>query len=158
MIHDKVLQMAMSKFAIGAIIAMAITGIAITVATSALLSSTQNVQYNGTVSAVNVGVYSNPACTNNCTQINAGTTSPGNSYTYTVYVKNTGNAPVTLSMATSGWNPTTANGPITMTWNRDYYQLAAGDSVDAKLTLSVSSSISSSIINFSFNIAITGTG
>lgn len=150
--------MATSKFFVGAIISIAITGLALTVLTSALLSSTQNVQYNGTVSAVNVGVYSNSDCTITCSQINAETIAPGSSYTNTLYIKNTGNVPVSLSMTPSGWNPTTANGPITITWNRDNYQLAAGASVSARLTLSVSSSISTSITQFSFNIAITGTG
>ena len=112
----------------------------------------------GTISAVNVGVYSNSACTTNCTSISWGTISPGSSTTYTVYVKNTGNVPVTLSMTTSGWNPTSADGPIALSWNRESTTLTAGQSISATLTLTISSSISSSITNFSFNIVITGTG
>jgi hypothetical protein len=150
--------MALHKGTIGAIIALALTGIIITFVTSGLLFASQSVQYNGAVSAVNVGVYSDSNCTTNCTTINAETISPGNSYSYTIYVKNTGNAPVTLSMTTSGWNPAAANGPIEMTWNRDNYNLAAGASVRATLTLTVSSSISSSITTFSFSITITGAG
>lgn len=150
--------MALQKSSIGAIIVLATTGIILTLAASGLLLSTQNVQYNGNVSAVNVGVYTDSDCTNNCTHINAGTVSPGTSYTNIIYVKNTGNEPVTLSMATSGWNPSAADGPITLTWNRDSYTLDAGESVRATLTLSVSSSTSNSITAFSFNVAITGTG
>ena len=62
-----------------------------------------------------------------------------------------------LSMTTSSWNPSTANGPITLIWNRDNYNLPAGASVSATLTLSVSKSISTSITSFALNVAITGT-
>jgi hypothetical protein len=150
--------MAIHKGSIGAIIAVAVTGIIITFVTSGLLLASQNVQYNGNVSAVNVGVYTNSACTTNCTNINGGTMSPGMSYTNTIYIKNTGNSPVTLSMTTSGWNPPAADGPIALTWNRDNYNLAPGASVSATLTLSISSSISSSITSFNFKITITGAG
>jgi len=145
-----------------ALIALAATGIILTFGTSALLSASQNVPVNGTVDAtveaINVGVYTNSACTTNCTSISAGTLTPGTSKTYTVYVKNTGDIPVTLSMNTSGWNPLAANGPITLTWNRANYNLAAGASISATLTLTVSAQISTSITAFSFNVAVTGTG
>jgi hypothetical protein len=145
------------KMSLGALIAIITTCILLTFLTSGALLSTQQVPSSGTVSAVNVGVYTDSACNNNCTNIPWGTLAPGNSATYTVYIKNTGNLPVTLSMATSDWSPTAANGPITLTWNRQNYNLNAGASVSAILTLTVSSSISSSITNFSFNITITGT-
>lgn len=138
--------------------AIVATALILTVATSALLYSSQTVPFDGSLSAVNVGVYTNKDCTINCTSINAGTIAPGTSKTFTVYVKNTGNTPVTLSMDTSDWNPPTANGPITLTWNRENYILASEDYVDATLTLTVSSSISSSITSFSFKAVITGAG
>ena len=141
-----------------ALIALVATGIILTFGTSALLSSSQNVPVDGTVSGINVGVYTNSACTLNCTSISAGAIMPGDTKTYTVYVKNTGSVPMDLSMTTSGWNPATANGPITVTWNRENYSLAPGASVSATLTLTVSESISTSITGFSFNVAITGTG
>jgi hypothetical protein len=146
------------KVSTGALIALIATGILLTLLTSGALLSTQQVPSSGTISAVNVGVYTDSACTNNCTTVTWGTTAPGNSATYTVYIKNTGNVPMSLTMTTSNWNPTTANGPISLTWNRQNYNITAGASVSATLTLTVSSSISSSITDFSFNIIITGTG
>jgi hypothetical protein len=114
---------------------------------------------NGTVlSTVNVGVYNDQACTQNCTSISWGTLAPGSSTIKTVYVKNTGTLPMTLSMATSGWNPSNADGPITLGWNREGAALNASQSINATLTLTVSPSINSSITAFSFNITITGTG
>lgn len=148
----------MQTRSVAVLVALAATGIILTFATSALLSTSQYVPVDGTVSGINVGVYTDPACTANCTSISAGALTPGSIKTYTVYVKNTGSAPMNLSMTTSDWNPATANGPITLTWNRDNYNLAAGASVSATLALTVSSSISTSITAFNFNLRVTGTG
>ena len=140
-----------------ALVALAATGIVLTFATSALTSTNQHVPVNGTVSAINVGVYTDSECTVNCTSISAGTITPGSTKTYAVHIKNAGFVPVILSMTTSSWNPATANGPITLTWNRDNYNLAAGSSVSATLTLTVSESISNSITAFNLNVEIIGT-
>jgi archaellum component FlaG (FlaF/FlaG flagellin family) len=140
-----------------ALIALAATGIILTFATSALLSTSQYVPVDGTVSSINVGVYTDSACTVNCTSISTGAVSPGATKTYMVYVKNTGSIPMNLTMTTSGWNPAAADGPITLTWNRENYSLAPGASVSATLTLTVSDSISTSITGFTFDVAITGT-
>ena len=150
--------MMMQKGVLAAILALVTTGLVLTLATSALLSSTQNVPLNGTVSAVNVGVYSDSACTMNCSSISVGTIRPGNSYIFNMYVKNSGNVPMTLSISTSDWYPSSANGPVQLTWNREDYRLVAGASIKATLTLTVSSSISTGITAFGFNIAITGIG
>ena len=117
----------------------------------------QSVSSSGTVTAVNVGVYSDSACTLNLTSIDWGTIAPGSSVTKTIYVKNTGSAQITLSMTKTSWVPSSADGPITLTWNRESTILAVGESTAATLTLSVSSSISG-ITTFSVNIVITGTG
>jgi hypothetical protein len=140
------------------LLALIVAGIFLTFVTSGMLMASQTLSLSGTVSAVNVGVYSNYGCTQNCTSVNWGTISPGNSATYTVYVKNTGTVPVTLTLTNANWNPSSANGPISLTWNRQNYNITAGASVSATLTLTVSSSISSSITDFSFNIIVTGTG
>jgi hypothetical protein len=150
--------MAMRKISTGAIIAIAATGLFLTLLTSGLLLSSQTVPSNGTVTAVNVGVYSDSACTQNLTSIDWGTIAPGNLSTRTIYVKNTGTVPMTLNMTTTGWNPTNANGPIALSWNRESYALNANQSISAVLTLTVSSSINSSITTFNVNIVITGTG
>lgn len=149
--------MALQKISTGAIIAIAMVGLILTVTTAGLLSVSQQVSSSGTVTAVNVGVYSNEACTVNLTSIDWGTIAPGDSVTRTIYVKNTGNSQITLSMTKSGWTPAEANGPITVTWNREGTTLEPGISTAATLTLSVSSGISG-IETFSVNIVITGTG
>jgi hypothetical protein len=149
--------MSTPKLSTGALIAIIATAVFLTVTTAGLLSVNQNIPSSGTVTAVNVGVYSNSACTQNLTSINWGTVSPGDSVTRTIYVKNTGNSQVTLSMTKTNWNPTSANGPITVTWNRESTTLVADQVTTATLTLSVSESVSG-ITDFSVEIVITGTG
>jgi hypothetical protein len=151
--------MSVRKISTGAVIGLAAIGIILTLITTGAILSTQQISSTGTVaSTVDVGVYTDSACTTNCTSISWGTLAPGATVTRTVYVKNLGTLPETLDMTTSGWNPANANGPITFTWNRASYVLNASQSVSATLTLAVSSSINSSITNFSFNIIISGTG
>jgi hypothetical protein len=148
--------MNLPKLSLGATIAIAVTGLFLTMITAGALVSSQTIPSGGTITAVNVGVYSNSACTSNCTSIDWGTLSPGGSTTKTIYVKNTGTIPVTLSMTPANWSPSNANNYLTVTWNRANYALAAGASVSAILTLTASSS-AGSLTNFSFDVVITGT-
>jgi hypothetical protein len=149
--------MAMRKVSTGAILAIVAVGLVLAVTTAGLLSVSQTVPSSGTVTAVNVGVYSDSGCQTALTSIDRGTTAPGGSATRTIYVKNTGNTQITLNMTTNSWNPAGANGPISLSWNRESTVLSAGSSTSATLTLTVSSSISG-ITTFSVNIVITGTG
>jgi hypothetical protein len=148
--------MAMRKISLGATIAIAATGLFLTLLTSGLLMSYQTVPSTGTITTVNVGVYSDVGCTQNLTSINWGTLYPGNATTRTIYVKNTGTIPVTLSMTTGSWAPTYANSYLTLTWTRGGTVLNAGQSISAVLTLSVASS-TGNLTDFSFNIIVTGT-
>jgi hypothetical protein len=149
--------MAIQKISTGVIIAIVMVGLILTVTTAGLLSVSQSIGSTGTVTAVNVGVYSDSGCTQTLTSIDWGPIAPGNSVTKTIYVKNTGNSQITLGMTTNGWNPTSANGPITLTWNKESITLGAGYYTAATLTLSVSSSISG-ISSFSVIIVVAGTG
>ncbi len=161
--HDTILQktrgakhMPIAKIAAG--VGVAVVGLVVTMLMSGVLTSNQQTHSSEiSISGANIGVYTDSACNINCTSVSAGAVSPGTSKTYTVFVKNTGTVPMTLSMATAEWNPTSANGPITLTWDREDYSLTAGASVSATLMLTVSSSIGQSINAFSFDIAITGT-
>jgi hypothetical protein len=148
--------MSQLKISTGALLAIILSGIILTVTTAGLLSANQAIPSSGSVTSINVGVYSDSACTHNLTSISWGTISPGDSVTRTAYVKNIGSAPITLSMTTASWNPTSANGPLTLTWNREGDTLNVGQVTTATLTLTVSESISG-ITDFSVDIIITGT-
>jgi hypothetical protein len=103
-----------------------------------------------------IGVYSDSACTQPLTSINWGTILPGGSVTRTIYIKNMNTTQITLSMTKTDWNPARANGPITLTWDKEGTTLTANQIATATLTLNVSPSINS-ITTFRFNIVITGT-
>lgn len=125
--------------------------------TLAVLNAQRAIPSSGLVVAVNVGVYSDSACTLNLTSIDWGNVYPSGSVSRTIYVKNTGNVPMTLSMTTTAWNPAGAAGQITVTWNKENAVLNAGQSTSATLTLNVSQSISG-VTSFSVDIIITGSG
>jgi len=123
----------------------------------AVQSVSKTISSSGTIKAINVGVYSDEACTNLITSINWGIREPGDTETRLVYIKNTGNAPMTISMTVGNWSPSTASTYIGITWNREGTSLSAGASTDATITLEVSSSISG-INSFSCDITIEGSG
>jgi archaellum component FlaG (FlaF/FlaG flagellin family) len=149
--------MALQRATIGTVVAIAVIGfVGLMVSALGSLVATRTISNSGSVTAVGVGVYSDSTCTTVLSAISWGTVNPGGVENYTMYVKNTGNVPVTLSMAVSNWNPSTASNYITLTWNKDKYLLPSGQVVQAVLTLSVSSSVSG-VTSFGFNITITGT-
>jgi len=88
---------------------------------------------------------------------NWGTISLGTTATKTVYIKNVGNTQLTLSLSLSNWNPSTANGPLTISWNKESATIAANQVISATITLAVSPS-ASGFTTFSVDAVITGTG
>ncbi|MGQ9460584.1 MAG: hypothetical protein ACUVRA_05085 [Candidatus Bathyarchaeaceae archaeon] len=131
---------------------LSVVGVALSsLQTSRVLSNT------GTVKAIGVGVYSEYACINPVTSINWGTLEPGQTVNKTVYIKNTSNVPVTLSMITQNWNPASASNYITCTWNSEGKSLNANQVTAAVLTLSVRNNITG-VTDFSFDIVIIGSG
>jgi uncharacterized repeat protein (TIGR01451 family) len=146
--------MAMQRATIGTVVAMAVMGLM--VSGLGALVATRTISNSGSVTAVGVGIYTDSGCTTALSSISWGTLSPGDVKTYTIYVKNEGTVSVTLNMTIGNWNPASASSYITLTWNKEKYALAAGQVVQAVLTLSVSSSVSG-VTSFSFDITITGT-
>jgi hypothetical protein len=146
--------MATPKLSTGVIIALAATSIFLTLVTAGIIA-TQTISSNGTVTAVNVGVYLDEECTQNCTSISWGTIYPGNSTSTTIYVKNTGTVPITLTMTAESWAPTNAGKYLTLSWDQQNTVLEVGDSVSANLTLSTASD-TGDLTDFSVDIVITG--
>jgi hypothetical protein len=146
--------MALPKLSIGAIIALAAAGIFLTLVTAGVIV-TQTVPSNGTITTVNVGVYSDSQCTQNLTSISWGPLYP-DSTTKTIYVKNTGVVPITLTMTTQSWIPSSASSVLTLTWDQQDTVLNPDQSTSATLTLTADSD-TGSLTDFTFNIIITGT-
>jgi len=125
--------------------------------TSAFLSSQRSIPSTGMVLAVNLGVYADAGCTVNLTSIDWGSLYPGDSASRTVYVKNSGNTPIALAMATNGWNPSIAEGQLSVSWDREGVSLGPGESTAAVLTLAVSASVHD-VASFTVNVVISGSG
>jgi hypothetical protein len=148
--------MNIKKIPVTAVIALTVAALALTLTTAAVLSANQTVPLNGAINAVNLGVYSDSECTQAATALNVGSLSPGGTATQTVYIKNTGNIPETLTMTANNWSPTNANTYLTLTWNRQNTVLTAGQSIQATLTLTVAAN-TGSLTTFSCDVTLTGT-
>jgi hypothetical protein len=148
------------KLPIGTVIALAATGLFLTILTSstiisgAVLSS-QSINSGGSITSMNVEIFSDNDYTQTCNNINWGTIAPGDSISHTIYIKNSGNKPITLSMTTDNWNPINASNYMDLIWDKENVILNPGQVTSASLTL-ITSSDTSSITDFDFNIIIVG--
>ena len=138
---------------LGVILLALVTGVGV----SGLLSASKTLSSSGSIKAINVEVYSDPACTLSLSSLDWGTPEPGDVVTRTVYVKNTGNADMTLHLAISNWSPAEASNYLTVSWDQEGTTLSADEVATTVITLTVSGSITG-IDTFSFQTIIEGTG
>jgi hypothetical protein len=120
-----------------------------------LYQTSNTISSVGTLKAIGIEVYENQELTNEATTIKWGTLKPGTAETYTIYVSNEGNLPLTLRLSTANWNPSSASNYLTLTWNYNGQTINPGDFIQVTLTLTVSSSITG-INGFNFDITVTG--
>ena len=123
---------------------------------AASLSRSQSVPSHGSRVAVNVGVFQDAACTVNTTSIDWGVVDSGATVTRSVYVKNTGNTAVALSLWVGNWVPSNASVYLAVSWDREAMALSAGQVVQATFTLTVSSNVTG-VTDFSNVLVVTGT-
>jgi len=123
-----------------------------------LLTNTLTLTGLGSVKTVNISAYWDSSCTSAVSTMNWGAVEPGLSTSRIIYLKNEGNAPVTLSLATTNWNPSSAENYTSIGWNySEGQQIGAGKVIQVTLTLTMSSNMSR-VGSFTFDIVITGTG
>lgn len=112
---------------------------------------------HGKIKGIGVAIYSNAAGTIPCTVVDWGTVEPGAIVPFTVYVKSTGNSPITLSYTTTNFNPASSQQYLTLTWNYTGAIVPAYALIPVQMTLSVSPAITG-VNDFSFDITISGSG
>ena len=139
------------------ILVAVVLALASSLVVSGLLTVSKTLSSTGSVKAINVEVFWDLACTQVVSSIDWGTPEPGDSVNRTVYVKNSGSAPMNVSLSASGWVPVEAGNYLTLSWDREGAVVAVDEVVQAVLTLDVSGSITG-ITDFSFDIVIEGTG
>ena len=122
-----------------------------------LLQTSRTISNAGSVKGIGVGIYWDSACTNQTSSISWGILDPGSNKTVNVYVRNEGNAVVTLSKTTQNWIPTNAVNYMSLNWNYANQTLSVNQVLQVSLTLVVSSTVAG-IGNFSFDMTIVSTG
>ena len=155
--------MSFRKISAVSIVVFTAMGIVLTYSTAGLLtfqnaSTTVNRQLpsSGNIAAINVGLYIDYACTQMLNSLDWGDLAPGETIDRLIYLKNTGNTEISLSMTVENWSPSFANGPISLTWNQEGKLLNPGEVTSATLTLATDEDISG-ITTFSMSILIIGT-
>ena len=123
----------------------------------ALTSVSVSLRSVGNIKALGVGVYGDSGCTQSVSSIDWGLAEPGAVKNVTVYIRNEGNAPITLSLQTANWNPANAANYISLSWSYGGQTISPNQVVGVTLSLSISSSITG-ITSFSFDIIISAVG
>jgi hypothetical protein len=94
-------------------------------------------------------VYSDSACTTPISAIEGVALSPGGTTNKVIYIKNTGNAPLTLGVTTANWNPTNTAASLVLTWDKQTTVLEPEQTAPSNISVDGSSTISG-ITSFGF--------
>jgi hypothetical protein len=111
----------------------------------------------GNIVALNVEVFSDPACATPLVMVDWGVLEPGESKTMVCYIKSLSNVNSSLSMSVANWNSTQASLYLSASWNREGYLARPNEAVPASLTLHVDSAVQN-VTGFSFDIIISASG
>ena len=122
-----------------------------------LLTSSRTISSSGILKAINVEIYWDQSCSQVVENVDWGYAEPGDTVSKTIYVKSSGNAPLTLGLSYSDWAPVEAGDFITLAWDQEDTTVNAGGVQQAVLTLTVSNDIAG-VTDFSFNIVVEGSG
>jgi len=139
---------------------LSIGALGIVLATMTIVYAATNVftlHSTGTVKGVGVGIYWDSACTNRVTSIDWGLADPGTMQNKTSYIRNEGNANVTLTLQTSNWSPASAATYISLGWTYAGQTILVNQVVQATLRLTIASNVTG-ITSFNFDIAISAVG
>jgi hypothetical protein len=104
---------------------------------------------------IDIDVYSDIDCTEVATNVEWEPIESGKSVSSGIYIKNSGDRGVILSLDTQNWSPSNAADYIQLNWDYDGSTLNPATVLEVTLTLSVSSDITG-IENFNFDIVLIG--
>jgi hypothetical protein len=128
------------------------------VVTVVILTSV-HLQTSGTIitNNPNLKIFADAAVTKEISSVLWGNITPGGSADVTLWIKNTGNMPLTLTMTESNYTPATATNYLTLTWNQENTKIQPGAVVACDLHLKVTPVVAD-LTDFSFQITINGDG
>jgi len=110
----------------------------------------------GVLGSADIEVYWEDQCVNKISSIDWGRVGRGAEKSVTVYVKNTGNVPLTLSEDTGNWSPPEAETYLALTWTYGGEPVQPNEVLPVTFTLSVSQS-ETEVTAFRFDTYVTGT-
>jgi len=110
----------------------------------------------GVVLSVGIGLFQDAEASLPLTEVGWGVLYPGSTMGRTVYVRNMGDAPLTLSFNVLDWNPSQAPLFISVSWSEEGKRLEKGEVRPTELILTVSPDIKD-IREFSMNLVFEGT-
>jgi len=122
-----------------------------------LYQASSTISHVGTLKAIGIDVYWEETLASRVKAIDWGSLEPGAQKSFTVYIRNEGNIPLTLSISTSNWNPPATSNYLTLTWSYGGQVIKAATTAAVTLTLAVSESITG-IYSFGFDITAVGSG
>jgi len=109
------------------------------------------------VEEVGIGVYWDFNCSNPTSSVDWGSMKPGSSKNIIIYVRNEGNESVTLSIATSNWNPPEAADFIHLSWDYTGEIIEESQVIPVTLSLYVDVGIKGiSVVAFDANLVAHG--
>jgi hypothetical protein len=104
---------------------------------------------------IEIDIYSDAACTQLINSINWGEIEVGGSVKKNIYVKNSGDQGIYLSLLTQNWTPSEAADDMQLLWDYDDSRINPDEEMKITLTLAVSSNIQG-IDTFNFDIVLVG--
>ena len=102
---------------------------------------------------ISIETYLNSRCTERVSSIDWGSLEPGTNKTVTLFIKNKGKTPVTLSYYSSNWNPSEITNYLSLTWDYTGQSIEFKETVQVTFTLHISENVETTE-NFSFDITI----
>jgi len=135
----------------------AVSGIMLALLSMVIFTTTFDV--GQCVTTIGIGMYWDNNCIEPVVSVDWGNVEPGLGENISVFVRNEGNVNVTLSLATSNWNPPEAAGLVTLTWNYSGEILEESHVIPVTISLCVSPAIEEiSVLTFDANVYATNGG
>ena len=128
----------------------------IIVSVSSVYQTSSTISSVGTFKAIGIGVYWDTQSTKRVDKLDWGLLAAGSQKSFTVYVKNEGALPLTLSVSTSNWDPQVASNFLTLNWNYNGQAVTGGKTLPVVITLTVSDGVSG-VDTFNFDVTAVGT-
>ena len=107
--------------------------VAVVILTSAHLETSGTIVTNNP----NLTIFADAACTKQISTVQWGTLQPSGSATVALFIKNSGNMPLTLTLTENNWSPATAQNYLTLSWNQENTKIQPGASQTIAININV---------------------